>query len=192
MTPEMRSFEFALGLFTILVGLAIADIALSFHRLARQRPHVQWDPLALMASLYAFLIAVGMWFDLWTVRAISETRNFYFYLSIVAELFVVFLLAAASLPDDPKAEGDLRRYYRANRGYFWTLVLLFQLIYYSHYTYFAIIRPHPNLPHDVMIGVAVIGIPIIMLRVRSRLAHYLGLTVLIAITFWDRAGYSIN
>jgi hypothetical protein len=27
MTPEMRAFEYALGLFSVLVGLAIADIA---------------------------------------------------------------------------------------------------------------------------------------------------------------------
>jgi hypothetical protein len=69
---------------------------------------------------------------------------------------------------------------------------LLQLIYYSHYAYFAMTRPHPNLPHDVVVGVAVIGIAIIMLRVRSRLAHYAGLAVLIAVTLWDRAGYSIN
>lgn len=137
MTPEIRSFEYALGLFTILIGLAIADIALSFHRLVRQGSRVRWDPLALMATLYAFLIAVGMWFDLWAVRGVSETRNFLFYLSIVGELFVVFLLAAASLPDDAAAEADLRQYYDANRRYFWILVLLFQSFYYSHYAYFA-------------------------------------------------------
>jgi hypothetical protein len=108
MTPEIRSFEYPLGLFTIVVGLAIADIALSVHRLVRQGSRVQWDPLALLATLYAFLIAVGMWFDLWSIRAVSETRNFFFYISIVGELFVVFLLAAASLPDDAKIEADLR------------------------------------------------------------------------------------
>ena len=167
MTPEIRSFEYALGLFTILVGLAIADIALSLHRLIRHSPRVKWDPLVLLAGLYAFLIAVGMWFDLWAVRAVSETRDFFFYLSIVAELFVVFLLAAASLPDDPQVDSDLRQYYRANRRYFWTLVLLFQLSYYAHYTYFAIMRPHPAVAHNATVGVAVIGIAIVMLRARA-------------------------
>jgi hypothetical protein len=192
MTPEIRSFEYALGLFTILIGLAIADIALSVHRLVRQGQRVRWDALALMATLYAFLIAVGMWFDLWSIRGVAETRNYYFYLSIVGELFVVFLLAAASLPDDAKAGADLRHYYQENRRYFWSLVLLFQLSYYSHYTYFAITRPHPTVTHDAVIGAAVIGIAIIMLRVRSRLLHYAGLTVLIAVTLWDRATYTIN
>jgi hypothetical protein len=45
MTPEMRAFEYALGLFSVLIGLAIADIATSFHRLVRSRQGVTWDPL---------------------------------------------------------------------------------------------------------------------------------------------------
>ena len=42
MTPEMRAFEYALGLFSVLIGLAIADIATSFHRLIRSRAGVTW------------------------------------------------------------------------------------------------------------------------------------------------------
>ena len=49
MTPEIRAFEFALGLFSVLIGLAIADVAASFHRLMRARPRVRWDPLTLLA-----------------------------------------------------------------------------------------------------------------------------------------------
>src|SRR2546426_2507657 len=56
MTAEIRSFEYALGLFTVLVDLAIADIALSVHRLIRHRSSVQWDPLALMATLYTHAV----------------------------------------------------------------------------------------------------------------------------------------
>ena len=104
----------------------------------------------------------------------------------------MFLLAAASLPDDAAAEADLRQYYDANRRYFWILVLLFQSFYYSHYAYFAMARPNPYLLHDVAVGIASITISVTMLSVRSRLAHYTGLAILIAVTLWDRTGYSIN
>jgi len=60
MTPENRAFEFALGLFAVLIGLAVADVATSFHRLMRNRTKVKWDPLALVAALYSLLLAVGM------------------------------------------------------------------------------------------------------------------------------------
>lgn len=33
MTPEIRAIEFAHGLFSVLLGLAVADIASSLHRL---------------------------------------------------------------------------------------------------------------------------------------------------------------
>jgi len=194
MTPEIRSFEYALGLFAVLVGLAIADIALSVHRLIRHRSSVQWDPLALMATLYAFLIIVGIWFDFWSIRDISETRSYFFYLSIVGELFVVFLLAAASLPDEPHAGADLREYYKSNRRYFWALVLLFQCMYYAHWLYFQFTRTleNPDLARELVLGTTAIAAPIILLCTRSRLVHYIVLAVLIVATLWDRARYSLT
>src|SRR5260221_2900740 len=126
MTPEIRAFEYALGLFSVLIGLAVADIAASAHRLARTRLPVTWDPLALMAAFYALVMAIGMWFEIWAVRNVSQTRHFFFYFSMVASLFVLFLIAAASLPDDPAVDGDLRAYYERNRRYFWFLGGLFQ------------------------------------------------------------------
>jgi hypothetical protein len=60
-TPEIRAFEYSLGLFAVLIGLAVADVANSFHRLVRSRTPVVWDPLALLAALYALCMAVGMW-----------------------------------------------------------------------------------------------------------------------------------
>ena len=62
MTPEMHAFEHSLGLFAVLIGLAVADVANSFHRLMRSRFPVTWDPLTLLAAFYALCMAVGMWF----------------------------------------------------------------------------------------------------------------------------------
>ena len=60
MTPEIRAFEYALGLFSVLIGLAVADIATSFHRLIRHKQAVNWDPLAMLAALYALCMAICM------------------------------------------------------------------------------------------------------------------------------------
>jgi hypothetical protein len=59
-----------------------------------------------------------VWFDLWGVRNVAGTRHFFFYLLMVANLFVVFLIAASSLPDDPESGRDLREFYSRNRQYF--------------------------------------------------------------------------
>ena len=76
MTPEIRAFEFALGLFAVLIGLAIADIATSFHRLLRDRARVHRDPLPLLAAALAIVITVGMWFDLWGIRHATLVCHF--------------------------------------------------------------------------------------------------------------------
>ena len=94
MTSEMRAFEYAQGIFAVLIGLAVADIATGFHRLMRSKAAVVWDPLALAAAIYALFMAVCMWFDIWGVRNFEATRHFLFYLSMVATFFLLFLIAA--------------------------------------------------------------------------------------------------
>jgi hypothetical protein len=195
-TPEIRAFEYALGLFSVLIGLAVADIAASFHRLARGRAPVVWDPLALLAALYALCMAVGMWFDLWGVRNVSEARQFFFYLSMVANLFVLFLIAAVSLPDDPREDGDLRAYYQRNRRYFWMLVALFQAGYIAYGIYF-VHSIFSRMPLGLRIQVIsqwtlLLLIPLALAQIKSRSVHYLGFGLLIAVQAWHYAPYAIN
>ena len=196
MTPEIRAFEYALGLYSVLIGLAIADVAASFHRLVRSREPVNWDPLALLAAFYALVTAIGMWFDIWTVRNVAQTRHFFFYLSMVASLFVLYLIAATSLPDSPAHDGDLRVYYDKNRRYFWLLIALFQAGYIAHGIYFlgGLIGRLPTLVTVQFLTqwTLLLVIPLVLARLRSRTVHYTGLVSLIAIQAWHYAPYAIN
>jgi hypothetical protein len=195
MTPEIRAFEFATGLFAVLIGLAVADIASSFHRLARSKAPVKWDPLALIAALYALCLVVVMWFDLWGVRNFGATRTFFFYLSLIAEFFVLYLIAAASLPDEP-GDGDLREFYARNRRYFWSLVTLFQLQYVLDGLYFArseIARlSTATLVIIFSLMIAPLLISIVLLFTKSRIAHYGGVILLFAIMALHYGRSSIN
>ena len=196
MTPEIRAFEYALGLFSVLVGLAVVDIATSFHRLARSRTHVRWDPLTMLAALYALLTAIGMWFDLWGVRNVTAARHFFFYLVMVAELFIVFLIAAASLPDSPETEPDLRDFYEKNRRYFWALVALFQLGYVLMGLYFAggILSRAPayyRFAFATQMTVQLL-VPFALVMLKSRTLHYVALAVLLGVMAWHYAPYSIT
>ena len=196
MTPEIRAFEYALGLFSVLIGLAVADIAASFHRLARSKAPVSWDPLALFAAFYALCMAVGMWFDLWGVRNVSEARQYFFYLFMVANLFVLFLIAAASLPDDPREDGNLRAYYERNRRYFWLLIALFQAGYIALGIYF-VHNIFSRMPPALQVQIAsqwilLLVIPLALAQVKARILHYLGFGLLIAVQAWHYAPYAIN
>jgi hypothetical protein len=193
-TPEIRAFEYALGLFAVLIGLAVADVANSFHRLARHTVAVVWDPLALLAALYALCLTVGMWFDLWGVRHFAETRHFFFYLWMLADLFVLF---AASLPDSPAQTSDLREHYARGRRYFWTLVLIFQVSYLLNGVYFV----GPDLWRHFsyrtgsmfLVNMVLPGVVALVLLLKpSRQLHYIGIVALFLLLAVHYAPYQIN
>ena len=195
MTPEIRAFEYAMGVFSVLIGLAIADIAASAHRLLRHKSQVRWDPLAVLAALYALCMAVYMWFDLWGVRNFTATRHFLFYLVLFGQLFVLFLVAASSLPDEADPSTDLREFYSANRRSFWFLVALFQLAYVGVGFYF--IGGEPPLPGWIMAilvsqMIAPLVICLILLATKSRAMHYIGIGLLFAVMLFHYWQASIN
>jgi len=196
MTPEIRAFEYAMGLFSVLIGLAIADIAVSFHRLTRSKLQVRWDPLTLGAALYTLCMAVYMWFDIWGVRHFAITRHFLFYLGLVAALFVLFLAAAASLPDEVSEAVNLREYYARNRRYFWSLIALFQFGYVGFGLYFGASESgRLPLSLDILLWAlmsAPFAISLALLLLKSRSAHYVGLALLFALMLAHYAPMQIN
>jgi hypothetical protein len=195
MTPEIRAFEYAIGVFAVLIGLAIADIATSFHRLLRCKLPVKWDPLALMSALYALCMAIYMWFDLWGVRNFSATRSFPFYLLLFGQLFILFLVAASSLPDEADTSIDLREFYAANRQKFWTLVALFQIGYVGAGFYFIGGMPKlPRLISTVLLFqmIAPLILSLVLLVTKSRAAHYVGIILLFVAMLVHYGRASIN
>lgn len=196
MTPEIRAFEYAIGVFAVLIGLAIADIATSFHRLLRSKSPVNWDPLALIAALYALCMAIYMWFDLWGVRNFAATRYFVFYLLLFAQLFVLFLIAASSLPDEASTSNDLHEYYAANRRNFWFLVVLFQLGYVGAGFYFisGMIANLPNWVTAILLiqMSAPLVLALMLWATKSRAVHYVGIGLLFVIMLIHYGRLSIN
>ena len=117
MTPEMHAFEYSLRLFAVLIGLAVADVANSFHRLMRSRFAGHLGPAhAARRAATRCAWRSGMWFDLWGVRHFAATRHFFFYLWLIAEMFVLFLIAAAALPDEIQAPLRPQRTLRGSRA----------------------------------------------------------------------------
>lgn len=196
MNPSAGSFEYAMGVFSVLIGLAVADIATSFHRLLRRKAAVSWDPLALLATFYAMCLAVSMWFDIWGVRNFAATRHFLFYLVLVADLFVLFLIAAASLPDDASDGTDLRDYYAHNRRYFWSLVGIFQVAYLALGLYFVgdQVRSAPvALAARILVQMSAPAvIAVALVAAKSRAAHYSGVTLLFLVMGLHYSALQIN
>ena len=156
----MGPFDYALGLISILVGLALADVAGSLHKLLRQGSAVKWDGRVILSVAVVITLITGMWFSVWSVRSDKAVLSFPFYLSFFFEFMVLFLVCAACLPDDAVENRDLGEFYEKNARYLWSLFALFQISFFLHWIYF---HRHPgasSVAHrssTVVVGAMIVG-----------------------------------
>ncbi len=125
----MSPFEYLLALVSILIGLAVADLSGSLHRLLRARQRVRWDWLPLAAALLVMMLILEFWWIFYGLGTSVAWTHYSAFLVLAASLVCMFLLASATLPDEVPEEGmDLTQYYRENGRYFWGLFGLFVLL----------------------------------------------------------------
>ena len=119
----MATAEHVTTFVSILVGLALADIAHSLHRLLRAGRRVSWDPLAPLAAFFVTASVVNTW---WTAdRVYAHALTYATILPNLVSLILLFLVASAVFPDEVPAEGvNLKAYYLDSRRYFWGLFIL--------------------------------------------------------------------
>lgn len=116
----MTTGEYITIFAAILVGLAVADIALSFHRLLRAGRKVKWDWLSPVMALIVLCYILNLWWGLYHDYSSIEEVWFGWFLLDVMTLLALFLMSAAVLPDGiPEERLDLRTFYMDNRAHFW-------------------------------------------------------------------------
>lgn len=119
----MSKYDIVITLFTIVYGLMLTDLFLSFHKLIRARKIVKWHWLPLLAAWYLFLIILKNWWDLASFQGSSDWMNIFFFIAYGHLLLVIFLLVSTALPDVIEKNGiDLKSYYFKNHRYFWGLM----------------------------------------------------------------------
>jgi len=121
----MTAGEYVSAFASIILALAVTDLATSFHRLLRARKRVRWDWLPLAVALLILFGTVQFWwvfFELWKSTGRFTLGGF---VPDFVTLLLLFFIASAALPDEVPTEGlDLEAYYFENRTYFWSLFLL--------------------------------------------------------------------
>lgn len=121
----MTAGEYVSAFASIILALAVTDLATSTHRLLRARKRVRWDWLPLAVALQILFATVQYWwvfFEIWRSTARFTLGGF---LPDFVTLLLLFFIASAALPDEVPAEGlDLEAYYFESRTYFWSLFLL--------------------------------------------------------------------
>ena len=174
----MTPFEYALGLFSVLIGLALADIAQKTHRLIRHARTITWDGRVLISTILTTIVIVNLWFDVWAIRGRADILVFGFYLTLFLEMMILFVVAANVLPDDVGPNCDLRDFYDLNARTFWLSFAAFQLSFLGHWLYFT------RLQGSAVTWMAVLVLPVsalLLAFVRSKPLHYLLPAALVAL-----------
>jgi len=183
----MTPFDYAVGLVSILVGLALADLATSLHKLLRHAASVKWDGRVLLSVAFVIIKITGMWFAVWSIRSVKEVLSFPFYLSLFLEFMLLFLVCAACLPDEPEGNCDLGAFYEKNRRYLWSLFALFQTSYFLHWIYFVGLSGIDRA--ELLLRGSIVVVPLILFlllrSIRSRRFQYVALVALTLLALCD-------
>ena len=192
----MTAGDYVSAFASIILALAVTDLATSMHRLLRARDRVRWDWLPLAVALLILLSAVQYWwmfFEIW-----SSTGRFTLggFLPTFLTLLLLFFIASAALPDEVPREGlDLEAYYFDNRIYFWSL---FALLVVSTTLSTILLRATPaTTSRDVLLWIIQSGnfpllvISALLIATRRRWVHAALILFMLAAMLWQWVALTI-
>jgi len=190
---ELGPFEYLLVFLAIVLGLAVSDLCISLNRLMDAGAKVRWDWLAPLAAVVAFLKILTQWWTWFGAAQLAKGLTFEMFVLIVVAVVLLFLLAAASLPDRVEEDGvDLRDYYtRVSRRYW--------LLYAAHYLAANVVSvwaqiqlQGARLSPSVLLVAVFPTAAVVLAFVRVRLLHMVCLVALIALYLFQFAGHSLG
>ncbi|HET9354852.1 MAG TPA: hypothetical protein VFO42_01660 [Sphingomicrobium sp.] len=130
----MTAFELFFGLTSVILGLALAQLANSLQLLLRAGRRVSWAVEPVLQSVLILLIIVSVWAGQWFVRSTAEFSVGQVLLQVV-KLLALFVAASAALPEiDGQAKVDLKRHYYEARPVTWG-ALVAGLILFAAYAF---------------------------------------------------------
>jgi hypothetical protein len=120
----MTRFEYVAIFYGIVVAMAIETVLASTHRLLAAGKRVRWHWMAPATAVNGSLVTLGEFWILWSDRDQWKGHfSFFQFLPWAVPLALMFLGAAATLPDEVPEEGlDLKAFYFDNRRHYWGLV----------------------------------------------------------------------
>jgi hypothetical protein len=113
-------FEYEAIYLGIIVGLALANILASLHKLIEAGKRVRWSWLAPASAAYAATHTINEFWYTWIHQHDAGQQTIFTWYPRAIAFALLYLMCAAALPDDA-ADGDvdLTRYYIDNRKRFW-------------------------------------------------------------------------
>lgn len=100
----MNLFEFWFALSAVILGMALAQIAASVHKLLLAGKRVSWAPEPIMLTVIVMLVIIVQWLGSWSSRDDTSMTLALTVLKVVM-LMTLYFTAASCLPE-PSGETD--------------------------------------------------------------------------------------
>ncbi|NGP89507.1 hypothetical protein [Fodinibius halophilus] len=191
----MTPFEYIFPLVSVIIGLAVADLAKSVHRLLRNRKKVYWDWLPLTTALLVLLTVLNVWWGFYSLRDETYYQNLIGFIPLVTQLILLFFVSAAVLPDKIQKEGlNLQRFYKKNSPYFWSLYAAFIFVIITQQSIYLIIAGIDPLTSiiDQIPNILIFSVFICLVFIRSRLFHAVVVIALFLLFITKWAGMNLG
>jgi hypothetical protein len=172
----VSQFEFFMTFYSLLLGLAVAELLLGFANLLRHRARPKLGLLTPLLGMFVFLQLMATFIDAWgRLQHVALTMD---GLALPTGIGVLlFFVSVIVVPRDPAEWTDLDEYFRANRRWAIGLVIAANLLVLG---YEAPNLPRANVP--VYITINVLGFALMggamLLRRRLAIAACLGALIL--------------
>lgn len=115
----MTPFEFVCAFYSVVLGVAVAQLMTSVGRLIEMRDQVRTYWVQSLWVLIVLLIDINCWWSMWDIRGAKSWKfiSFLLLIGLVASLYLVTVLLFPRLPES-REQIDLDAHYFKNRWFF--------------------------------------------------------------------------
>ena len=189
---RMNSFEYLLSFASVILALAVCDLAVSLNRLLEAGAKVAWDWLTPFAAFVAFLKIVTQWWGWFGAAPLAQGVTFGMFLCVLIATVLLFLMAAASLPDRIEVDGlALRKYYAESHRRFWLLFAAHWTVSTATTVWIAAAVGKANLPAASPIFL-IVPLALLLAFIGNRLLHIVCLVGLVALYVWQSFSHALG
>lgn len=185
----MSTSEYLLLIVSIILGLGLADLLISFRKLIHNSERVRWHWLPMFWAGFTLLTVIQNWWGTYDVIRADVWTNYFAFTLLILLYIVLYMICSLAIPDNiPNDEIlDLEAFYFAKRQRYWYFGLYIAYILLAKVS--LIFRDiNPPVMEEIIRG-AVIILLISLILVKKKIYHYvvsvgiLGLLIFFIIRF---------
>lgn len=170
----MNGLEFLFSFYSLLLGLAVANVATGFADIWRSRGQTKVGTHTALLGVLILFSAAQQWMSFWRGRDLLTMGPWQILICIAVALPFVFI-SRAMLPREQDTWQSLDDYYMAHRR---VLLLVLLVPSVASILYNCALRIFPS-PSEAPYYALRLGVPILLILWPSRLVQSMGLAILI-------------